>query len=67
MARPVPPPYVATISEGSVVTDVFANGRKVVDPGADPLSMPTMPIEFSVAAYRFGWVGEHRPAVAAAR
>jgi hypothetical protein len=42
------------ICDASVVSDVFANGRKVVEPGADPLSMPTMPVEFSVAAFRLG-------------
>lgn len=46
--------YLARICDGDVVTDVFTNGRKVVDPGADPLSMPTMPVEFSVAAFRLG-------------
>ncbi|MDR7254897.1 hypothetical protein J2X46_003895 [Nocardioides sp. BE266] len=46
--------YLPRICEGSVVTDVFTNGRKVVDPGADPLTMPTMPIEFSIAAFRLG-------------
>jgi hypothetical protein len=46
--------YLPKICDGSVVTDVFTNGRKVVDPGADPLSMPTMPVEFSVAAFRLG-------------
>lgn len=46
--------YLPRICEGGVVTDVFTNGRKVVDPGADPLSMPTMPIEFSIAAFRLG-------------
>jgi hypothetical protein len=46
--------YLPRICDGAVVTDVFGNGRKVVDPGADPLSMPTMPVEFSVAAFRLG-------------
>lgn len=46
--------YLPRICEGSVVRDVFTHGRKVVDPGADPLSMPTMPVEFSVAAFRLG-------------
>jgi hypothetical protein len=46
--------YLPRICEGSVVKDVFDNGRKVVEPGADPLSMPTMPIEFSVGAFRLG-------------
>ncbi|KQV71600.1 hypothetical protein ASC64_05135 [Nocardioides sp. Root122] len=46
--------YLPKICDGDVVTDVFTNGRAVVEPGADPLSMPTMPIEFSVAAFRLG-------------
>ncbi len=46
--------YLAKICDGDVVTDVFTNGRKVVEPGADPLSMPTMPVEFSVGAFRLG-------------
>jgi hypothetical protein len=32
----------------------LTNGRTVVEPGADPLTMPTMPVEFSVAAFRLG-------------
>lgn len=35
-----------------VLEDVFTNGRKVFEVGA--VGMPTMPIEFSVAAYRLG-------------
>lgn len=46
--------YLPRICDGPVVTDVFSNGRKVVEPGADPLSMPTMPVEFSVGAFRLG-------------
>ncbi len=38
----------------AVVDDVFANGRKAFEIGADPTEVPTMPIEFSVAAYRLG-------------
>jgi hypothetical protein len=36
------------------ITDVFANGRKAFEVGATPTDVPTMPIEFSVAAYRLG-------------
>jgi hypothetical protein len=36
------------------VTDVFSNGRKAFEVGAVPNSMPTMPLEFSVAAFRLG-------------
>ena len=46
--------YLPRICEGSVVKDVFDGGRKLVEPGADALTMPTMPIEFSVAAFRLG-------------
>lgn len=38
----------------AVVDDVFANGRKAFEVGAPPTDVPTMPIEFSVAAYRLG-------------
>jgi hypothetical protein len=46
--------YLPRICDRSVVKDVFDNGRKIHEVGADPLSMPTMPVEFSVAAFRFG-------------
>ena len=46
--------YLTRICDPAVVDDVFTNGRKAFEVGADPLSMPTMPIEFSVGAFRFG-------------
>ncbi len=46
--------YLPRICDPAVVDDVFANGRKLVDPAAAPTSVPTMPLEFSVAAFRFG-------------
>jgi hypothetical protein len=46
--------YLPRICDSAVVTDVFAGGRKVVEPGADPFSMPRMPIEFSIGAFRLG-------------
>lgn len=46
--------YLPRICDSAVVTDVFANGRKVVEPGADPFSMPKMPVEFSIGAFRLG-------------
>ncbi|CUR54590.1 Animal heme peroxidase [metagenome] len=46
--------YLPRICDPAVVDDVFTNGRKVFEVGADPLSMPTMPVEFSVAAFRLG-------------
>jgi hypothetical protein len=42
------------ICRPSVVNDVFAHGRKLFEVGAAPTDVPTMPIEFSVAAYRLG-------------
>jgi hypothetical protein len=38
----------------SAVNNVFNHGRKVFEVGATPTDVPTMPIEFSVAAFRLG-------------
>ncbi|HEX7292329.1 MAG TPA: heme peroxidase family protein [Conexibacter sp.] len=38
----------------AVVEDVFTSGRKAFEVGVPPTDVPTMPIEFSVAAYRLG-------------
>jgi hypothetical protein len=46
--------YLPRIVQPAVVNDVFKNGRKLVEPDASPLDVPTMPVEFSVAAFRFG-------------
>ena len=46
--------YLTRICDPAIVKDVFDNGRKVIDVGADPFSMPKMPVEFSVAAFRLG-------------
>jgi hypothetical protein len=46
--------YLPRICDRTVLKDVFDNGRKIHEVGADPLTMPTMPVEFSVAAFRFG-------------
>ena len=46
--------YLPRIVQPAVVNDVFRNGRKLVEPDASPLEVPTMPVEFSVAAFRFG-------------
>jgi len=46
--------YLPRICEPAVVDDVFANGRKVFEAGAAPTDVPTMPVEFSVAAFRLG-------------
>ena len=42
------------ICDGAVVRNVFDHGRKVFEVGATPTDVPTMPVEFSVAAYRLG-------------
>jgi Animal haem peroxidase len=46
--------YLPKICEPSVVNDVFKNGRKAFEVGAVPTSTPTMPLEFSIAAFRLG-------------
>ena len=46
--------YLPRICRPSVVNDVFNNGRKLVEPDAAPTDVPTMPLEFSVAAFRLG-------------
>ena len=46
--------FLPRIIDPSIVDDVFANGRRVVEPSANPIDVPTMPVEFSVAAFRIG-------------
>jgi hypothetical protein len=46
--------FLPRIVQEGVLDDVFTNGRKLVEPTALPTDVPTMPIEFSVAAYRLG-------------
>lgn len=46
--------YLPRICEASIVDDVFTNGRKAFEVAAAPTDVPTMPIEFSVAAFRLG-------------
>ena len=46
--------YLPRILDHAVVDDVFTNGRKLVQPDAAPTDVPTMPVEFSVAAFRLG-------------
>ena len=46
--------FLPRICRPSAVTQVFSNGRKAFEVGATPTDVPTMPIEFSVAAYRLG-------------
>jgi hypothetical protein len=47
--------YLAQICDPAVVGDVFdGSGRKLFEVGAQQRVIPTMPVEFSVAAFRFG-------------
>jgi hypothetical protein len=46
--------YLPRICAAGVVNNVFSQGRKVFEVGATPTAVPTMPIEFSVAAFRLG-------------
>ncbi len=46
--------YLPRICKPSIVDEVFSDGRKVFEVGATPTDVPTMPIEFSVAAFRLG-------------
>jgi heme peroxidase len=46
--------YLPRICDAAVVDDVFTNGRKLFEVGVSPTAMPTMPIEFSVGAFRLG-------------
>ncbi|MFE7650053.1 peroxidase family protein [Streptomyces phaeoluteigriseus] len=46
--------FLRRIVDPDIVEDVFGNGRRVVEPTAGEQDPPTMPIEFSVAAYRLG-------------
>jgi hypothetical protein len=44
--------FLPRIVDPTIVDDVFTNGRKIFE--VDNAGFPTMPIEFSVAAYRLG-------------
>ncbi|MEU3618583.1 heme peroxidase family protein [Streptomyces sp. NPDC006872] len=46
--------FLKRIVDPEIVDDVFDNGRRVFEPAAGEQNLPTMPIEFSVAAYRLG-------------
>ncbi len=46
--------YLPRICRPNAVDNVFNSGRKVFEVGAAPTSVPTMPIEFSVAGFRLG-------------
>jgi hypothetical protein len=46
--------YLPRICAPGVVSNVFNSGRKAFEVGVPPTDVPTMPIEFSVAAFRLG-------------
>jgi Animal haem peroxidase len=46
--------YLPRICAPGVVSNVFSSGRKAFEVGVPPTDVPTMPIEFSVAAFRLG-------------
>lgn len=46
--------YLPTIAIPAVVTDVFVNGGRFYNPSTHDAFEPFMPLEFSVAAFRFG-------------
>jgi Animal haem peroxidase len=46
--------YLPRICAGGVVRNVFNQGRKAFEVGVPATDVPTMPIEFSVAAFRLG-------------
>ena len=46
--------YLPRICTTSIVRNVFSQGRKAFEVGALPTTMPTMPVEFAVAAFRLG-------------
>jgi hypothetical protein len=46
--------YLTRICAEGVVKNVFNQGRKAFEVGVTPTEVPTMPIEFSIAAFRLG-------------
>jgi hypothetical protein len=46
--------FLPRLTNVAQLTGVFANGRRIVEPAPQPGDSPTMPVEFSVAAYRLG-------------
>jgi hypothetical protein len=46
--------FLPRVCAPGVVNSVFTSGRKAFEVGVPPTDVPTMPIEFSVAAFRLG-------------
>lgn len=46
--------YLPRIVVPRILDDVWEDGRKVFEAGASPIDVPTMPVEFSAAAFRMG-------------
>ncbi len=46
--------FLPRIVKRQLVDDVFTRGRRVFETAPQPGESPTMPVEFSVAAFRFG-------------
>jgi hypothetical protein len=46
--------FLPRIVDRAIVDEVFTEGRRIFEPEPDRHDLPTMPIEFSVAAYRVG-------------
>lgn len=46
--------YLPRVCDPAVLDDVWTHGRKIFEPGASADAVPTMPVEFSVAAFRMG-------------
>ncbi|HEX7255270.1 MAG TPA: heme peroxidase family protein [Gaiellaceae bacterium] len=46
--------FLPRICSAAALNTVFSSGRKAFEVGVSPTAVPTMPIEFSVAAFRLG-------------
>ena len=62
--------HLPRVCSGRMLDTVLAQGRTLVEPGADPRTPPRMPVEFSTAAFRLGhsmvrsiypWNSHHEP------
>jgi hypothetical protein len=45
--------FLPRVCDQAALNHVFKNGRKILEPDASPMDTPAMPLEFSVAAFRF--------------